>query len=438
MEEQQRPSREFLTPIGLPGGAEVEVLRVFIGIRFLFGLLSLLVQPETTVGYHSSRISSILTLAETGSLLVYLSIPWLRRRLGRVYLPLAIGMATLGPLIESVFFLQSVQAFVLSQPSPLEMGPNIFPMIMLTAVQFQLSIFLLVPLILVSWRYSFRVTVLYVFVTSLIDNLLPMLTGGSLYATGLRLPLDNLLRAIIFIFLGYIIHRLVKDMKQRTSELAEANRRLSNYTVALEQLAVSRERNRLAREFHDTVAHTLSAVAVQLEATDALKKSDPERADALLAQSLQMTRSGLSETRRAIQALRAAPLEDLGLRNALENLARSAAERNSWALSMELPADLPNLTPDVEHSLYRITEEALRNIGQHARARAVNLSLSLHDGRLRLSVQDDGTGFDPANPEAAGRFGLQGMRERAGEIGAALEITSTPGAGTRLTLEMPL
>jgi signal transduction histidine kinase len=221
-------------------------------------------------------------------------------------------------------------------------------------------------------------------------------------------------------------------LKNQNQQLAGANRRLASYATTLEQLATSRERNRLAREFHDTVAHTLSAVAVQLEAVHALLKDEPEQASAMLDQSLAVTRSGLNETRRAILSLRAAPLEDLGLRMALENLARSNAERYGWSLHLDLSGRLDNLSLEAEHSIYRMAEEGLRNAGLHAQARNVTLKLTRPNGKVEFIIQDDGQGFNYLPEDAEDHFGLRGMQERATAIGGALYVESQPGHGTRL------
>jgi len=175
-------------------------------------------------------------------------------------------------------------------------------------------------------------------------------------------------------------------------------------------------------------------VAVQLEAVSALLPTNPEKATVMLEHSLEITRSGLKDTRRAIQALRAAPLEDLGLRGALESLARSSAERFGWELHLDLAAEWNGLNGEVEHSIYRIVEEALRNAGEHAHARRLDLALRRVNGQLELDLKDDGLGFQYDANHLDDRYGLRGMHERAKSIGAQLSIESQPGQGTHLRL----
>jgi len=206
--------------------------------------------------------------------------------------------------------------------------------------------------------------------------------------------------------------------------------RLTHYASTLEQLATSRERNRLALELHDTLAHTLSGLSVQLETVNAYWDVDAPRARVLLEKSLESARTGLEETRRALKALRASPLDDLGLAAALEALARDAAARAGLKLELAIDASLPALSPDVEQGIYRVAQEALSNVVKHASAQAIVFELENAGGKIKLTVSDDGVGFEPGKLENGGHFGLAGMRDRAQLAGGELEVKSAPGAGT--------
>jgi signal transduction histidine kinase len=134
--------------------------------------------------------------------------------------------------------------------------------------------------------------------------------------------------------------------------------------------------------------------------------------------------------------LRAAPLEDLGLSIALGNLARSMAERIGLVLDLQLPEDIPALGPEVEHSLYRISEEALRNVAEHANATRVSVHLGLQDHHVLLTIQDDGCGFDEQSTTKDHHYGLRGMYEYASAIGAVLNVNSVPQHGTSIQLSL--
>lgn len=221
--------------------------------------------------------------------------------------------------------------------------------------------------------------------------------------------------------------------------LGVAIERARLYARRLESAQVE-ERNRLAREIHDTLAQDLSAIAFQLEAAEALlaQQAEPERVRRSVAAALDLARKGLEETRRSVLDLRAAPLEGRTLPAALAAL---AAEAETPAVTFEAEgADASTRTPlppAVEVGLYRIAQEALQNALRHAAASRVLIRLETFSGGVRLTVQDDGRGFTAEGP-AASRFGLVGMRERAHLLGGSFQVESSPGAGTRVTVEVPL
>ncbi len=203
--------------------------------------------------------------------------------------------------------------------------------------------------------------------------------------------------------------------------------------MMMEQLAVSRERNRLARELHDTLAHSLSGTAVTLQAINTLLKHDPDvAAEELLAAQTQI-RDGLGEARRAITALRASPLEELGLAEAVRQRAQAIEARANLPIRCVV-AVLPLMPADVAQAVYRIVEEALVNAEKHAQASQISLELTHAAGWLTLRVQDDGVGFVADEAWGNGRFGLMGMRERAELIKADFAVNSAPGQGTTLLL----
>ena len=203
------------------------------------------------------------------------------------------------------------------------------------------------------------------------------------------------------------------------------------------------ERNRLAREIHDTIAQDLSAIAFQLEAAEALlaQRAEPERVQRSVTAALGLARKGLDEARRSVLDLRAAPLEGRTLPAALTALAAEANTGRTPAVAFEAVPSETSLPPAVEVGLYRIAQEALQNALRHAAAARVVLRLESSPDRVRLTVQDDGRGFATAaaaGEDAASRFGLIGMRERARLLGGSLQAESSPGAGTRITAEIPL
>jgi signal transduction histidine kinase len=243
-----------------------------------------------------------------------------------------------------------------------------------------------------------------------------------------------MIRTLLLLLIGYIVSDLVTAQRKQRQELAAANRKLVLYAVTLERLTISRERNRLARELHDTLAHTLSGLAVQLDAVLTVWPNTPPKAEAMLRRALVTTRQGLAETRRALHDLRATPLEDLGLSLAIRTLAENLAARCGLKLTLDVPDQLKELPPEIEQCYYRVAQEALDNVARHADASRLAVSLKQSDGDLVLRISDDGTGFATEAGASQNGFGLQGMRERADLIGGTLEIDSREGEGTTVLL----
>ncbi|MGH2668284.1 MAG: response regulator, partial [bacterium] len=202
------------------------------------------------------------------------------------------------------------------------------------------------------------------------------------------------------------------------------------------ELAVTEERNRLAREIHDTLAQGLTAISLQLESADALIDDSPARAKESLRKALDLTRVNLEEARRSVLDLRAAPLLDRSLPEAIRVLAERVERDHGLSIEVRAQGDVDRLPARLEAGAYRIVQEALHNVVRHAAARQVLVDVSRAEGRVRVLIQDDGRGFDP--PAASQGFGLIGMRERARLLGGVLEVDSAPGRGTRIALEVPV
>jgi signal transduction histidine kinase len=395
------------------------IFRLFLVAQLILMLVNLHVHSARGYLGGNPWIGFTFVVGGTSALLGYLSLPRLERTLDRFYLPLAL-------IFSTVFSLLGQYLFLTSSVSTSGGGSE--------ESAWQLFLFLCVPLVLVGWQYGFKSVVVYCLFTTALDFILVRWTKADYALFEQTYHRLSFIRFISFLMVGYVISRIMQQLRRQRQALEEANRKLERYMTTFEQLTVSLERNRVARELHDTLAHTLSGVAVQLEAVDSLWTSDREQAHDILGHSLQATRDGLTETRKAIQALRATPLEDLGLANAVREYAEAAAGRSGFRLDLDLPDELKGLPIEVEGCFYRVAQEAIENAVRHAGAELVKIRLTRSDSGLCLEVDDDGVGFDPTSLEAGRHFGLQGMRERAGLIHAALEIDSRPGAGTRLTL----
>lgn len=204
------------------------------------------------------------------------------------------------------------------------------------------------------------------------------------------------------------------------------------------QVGAVEERNRLAREIHDTLAQGLAAVALYLESAEALLDAgNIPRTQRILHQALKLTRANLEEARRSVLDLRAAPLEGRNLVEALQVLAQTYQQRWQLPVSFHAIGGGHPLPMRLEVGLYRIAQEALTNVLRHAHAQQAHMELTLTPSQAQLVVTDDGCGFDPTQA-AEGRFGLQGVNERARLLGGDMRIESAPGQGARLQVTLPL
>lgn len=204
------------------------------------------------------------------------------------------------------------------------------------------------------------------------------------------------------------------------------------------ELGALEERNRLAREIHDTLAQGLAAITMQLETADALLEGDAsQRAQAAVQQALKLTRANLEEARRSVLDLRAAPLEGRTLCEALIALLNDFEARTRVRTQFEGVGTHRPLPARIEVTLYRIAQEALANVARHAHAQRVTLHVTITPDRVEMDIEDNGVGFDFSQP-TQDRYGLTGLSERARLEGGSFEVKSSAGAGTLLEVRLPL
>jgi len=292
-----------------------------------------------------------------------------------------------------------------------------------------LTILLVFPLITTAWRYSFPIVFLFFVVLGFLDPILIVLINESITPELFNAINASLVRILALGAVGFMITELRNQQRAERQALQEANKKLEEYALDSERLAASRERNRIARDLHDTLAHTLSGLSIQLEAAVTTVDKDNERLRSLLNKARKTIRVGLSETRRSLEALRASPLEDFGFLPALQRLIENARDRTDISMKFSLPAEKMDWSKQMEESAYRVAQEALENTIRHSNATEVKLELKGDSENLCMEIGDNGKGFDVEFFEDESRFGLKGMRERALAIGGSLVIDSQPGKG---------
>jgi signal transduction histidine kinase len=221
--------------------------------------------------------------------------------------------------------------------------------------------------------------------------------------------------------------------EQLMAELEKANVQLAAYATQAEELAMTQERNRLAREIHDNLGHTLTIVNVQIEAARVVMESDPGRALDAMNKAQDLVQKGLTGVRESVAALRESPVSNRSLGEAIASLVKET-QSSGIITEFEVSGDTKALEHKVALALYRAAQEGLTNVRRHARASRVDVRLEFQPGKVRLEIMDNGVGAVETN----GGFGLLGIRERMQLLGGTLEIQTGAGKGFRLIATVPM
>lgn len=239
---------------------------------------------------------------------------------------------------------------------------------------------------------------------------------------------------------------------QKISEIAEERREtLEQLETAMEENAglhtqlvaqaheagIQDERQRMAREIHDTIAQGLTGVITQLEAVHQ-SWSDESEVRRRLETASELARESLTEARRSVQAIRPTPLDESRLPEALDGVASRWSETTGVPVQVQTTGERSPLHPEVEVTLLRAAQEGLANIAKHAGASRVGVTLSFMDGCVTLDIRDDGVGFDPGDISREESFGLAAMRQRVEHVEGVLAIESAPGEGTAVSVRVPM
>lgn len=223
------------------------------------------------------------------------------------------------------------------------------------------------------------------------------------------------------------------------TELRAAHEELAALHQRAREAAVAEERNRLAREIHDTLAHYLTVVNVQLEAAEKLAPDQPTRSLEAVGRARRLTLECLQEVRRSVGALRAATIEDLALPRALAKLTQEFAESTGLDVRLDLgDVEALRLPSETSQALYRTVQEGLTNIQRHAHATRASVALSASEGCVFLQVEDDGVGPNGHDGSTdVGGFGLIGLRERVALLGGQLDFGPGHDGGSSLRVTLP-
>ncbi|WP_017318571.1 sensor histidine kinase [Mastigocladopsis repens] len=240
--------------------------------------------------------------------------------------------------------------------------------------------------------------------------------------------------ALTLAFVLLLVNAVLSERRSR-QELAIAHDQLRQYALRIENQATLQERNRIAREIHDSLGHALTAQSIQLENALLLLPSNVNKAIDFLKEAKHLAYQALQEVSRSVATLRADPLCGKSLEKAISNLIRDFSSATTLTPDCKISLASP-LTPEVSTAIYRILQEALTNISKHSTATQVKIQLQSQAGKLHLLVEDNGRGFYPQQNTTG--FGLQGMRERATALGGNFHIISEPGKGCKIGVNIPI
>jgi len=233
-----------------------------------------------------------------------------------------------------------------------------------------------------------------------------------------------------------LINALLTE-RQSQKRLQQANETLRQSAKEIEKLAMDQERSRIARDIHDSLGHSLTALNIQLESALKLSDKDPPKAKRFLQSAKQLGSQSLQDVRQSVATLRQDPLAGKTLEEAVAQLLRNLSEDQLITTAQDISISQP-LPADTKIILYRIVQEGLTNVVKHAEASHVHLHLASSQSRVLMLLEDNGKGFDP-NKASTG-FGLQSMRDRTQSAGGTFTLTSLDslGGGTRIQVSMPI
>jgi len=264
-------------------------------------------------------------------------------------------------------------------------------------------------------------------------NLLQISGSGSLGILLGTIPM--VIFVVIYVTLYMRQMNARENAQALAAELESANRQLSEYAAQVEDLTIANERQRMARELHDTLSQGLAGLILQLEAADAhLANNRNDKAQSIIGNAMTQARVTLTDARRAIDDLRQSSLEDLDSALHLE----ISRFKDSTGIPILFHSDqTPPLPAPVTETLIRAVAESLTNIATHAKAHNVTVDVRMKDKSLSVTIQDDGQGFD-ASSIPSGHYGILGIKERVRLVNGSVEIQSESGKGTTIRIDIPL
>lgn len=255
----------------------------------------------------------------------------------------------------------------------------------------------------------------------------------SLIWSGLPMFLAGQIFIVVFTQMAVNEESARSDVEKLVKELEAANQRLREYAMQVEELAITKERNRLAREIHDGLGHYLTTVYMQIQAARAVMNQSPQKAQELLSTAQNLTQEALVDVRQSVASLRDMPATSMTLDEEIEKLLKGC-EGSGIQPELKIIGSPRELSPQTILAIFRTTQEGINNTCKHSRARRLSVCLDYTQiDQVKLVLQDDGVGAE----QLEGGFGLLGMRERVNMLNGEMQVRTEPGNGFRLEVCLP-
>ncbi|QZZ19914.1 sensor histidine kinase [Leptothermofonsia sichuanensis E412] len=361
--------------------------------------------------WQTQRIPVIHVLILLTLLVMGLALPKVKPSLAYFYTALQMGLILLGTTLGYLHIL-----------------PTLYLIVMIR------SCFLLQPpgrLIVAGLSFIFFAVHQVQYLTTIMPLWLPAM-GEQ------RIWMHQIAEFLMFGLSLFLISRLVTTLidERRTQEkLTQAHHQLRQYSLQIEELAAVQERNRIAREIHDSLGHALTSLNVQLQTGLKLWQRNPEEAHAFLEQAQQLGTIAMQEVRQSVSTLRADEQNETPLQETIATLLQEFRQSRGIPIQSSIHLTTP-LSPEMSRILYRLTQEALTNICKHAEATEVRLELKTDPNQVYLAIADNGRGF--SYPQITSGYGLQGMKERVAAMNGNFHLQTSPGQGCQITITLPL
>jgi signal transduction histidine kinase len=254
----------------------------------------------------------------------------------------------------------------------------------------------------------------------------------------MHLIAELLIFGLSVFFVLQLTNRVLSERKMR-QQLADAHEQLQKYAQEVEELASVQERNRIARDIHDSLGHALTSLNIQMQTAGRLWEKEPLQARSFLSQAQELGKTAMKEVRQSISTLREDREDDEPLKAKIENLVDDFSRGTGLSVFTNISPNInrcSSISSPIATIIYRITQESLTNIFKYAQATQVHIQLGNSQERVYLTITDNGKGFDP-NQNSAG-FGLRGMQERVAAVKGNFRLKTSPGQGCRIEVEIPL